>query len=538
MPELERPLPERQFLPASGRAGVAVLLATAVATCATQWLVIQLWVAPVRVSTIWIPGGLTLGLTLLSERKRWLAVIAACSAGSAIAFILFGGLTPSAAISLQLWGFVSTYLLASLIRAALGQEPEFATLLEFAIYLATAVLGGAVIDSIVFLVAVWDLGLRPATFTTWRTFALAVVLAYLAVTPAVILGVKRLWLQRPSMGRPGLEAALLGFLLVVSLGLAFSPYGSRSVIWSVSAFIVPPLLLWAAIRFGPLGGSAALVLIAVVWTALTGRGLGPFSSESAADNTLSLQLFIVAIGVPFMALAIVLGEQQRTRQALRSTNAQLLDLNRELIAAREEEAARIARELHDDVGQRVALVAIGLSRLRRTFTGARHAPEIVKLQEQTGSLARSLRQISHQLHPAALEHVGLAASLELKCEEVRQATDLAVRLASVGDTAFVPQDVALCVYRVAQEALTNVIRHSGAHSVALSLRHEGGDLVLQVTDDGHGLRTTVPGLGTGRGLRFAAERVRAVGGVLRVESPPGQGTTVSVTVPLNGSNHA
>jgi two-component system, NarL family, sensor histidine kinase UhpB len=109
-----------------------------------------------------------------------------------------------------------------------------------------------------------------------------------------------------------------------------------------------------------------------------------------------------------------------------------------------------------------------------------------------------------------------------------------VRLASVGDTAAVPKDVALCVYRVAQEALSNVIRHSGAHSVDLRLRLEAGDLVLQVTDDGHGLQTR----GQGLGLRSAAERVRAVGGELRIESPPGHGTTVSLAVPLNGRNHA
>jgi two-component system sensor histidine kinase UhpB len=134
--------------------------------------------------------------------------------------------------------------------------------------------------------------------------------------------------------------------------------------------------------------------------------------------------------------------------------------------------------------------------------------------------------------------VGLAASLELKCEEIRRATDLDVRLANGGETVSVPQDVALCVYRVAQEALNNVVRHSGAHRVDLSLRQLNGDLVLQVTDDGQGLRTPVPGQRPGLGLRYAAERVRAVGGVLTVESPPGQGTTLSLSVPLNGSSHA
>jgi two-component system sensor histidine kinase UhpB len=540
MPEIDQlSFPSaRQHLPASGRAGAAVLLGTALAAFAAQWLVVQLWVPPVRVSTIWLPGGLILGITLLSEPKRWLAVIAAGCTGTTLVFILLRLVPPPVAVVLELLTGLVTYILAALVRAAIGRPLTLATLAEFGTYLGTVVLGGALIASVFFLVAVWGFEVRPATFTTWRTFALSVTLGFLAVTPAVVLGVRNLWSARES-GKPrSNEAALLGLLLILCLGLAFSRVGGSMVGWSLSALTMPPLLLWAVARFGPLGGSTALVLVSVLATAMTARGQGPFTSMSSADNTLSLQLFILGVGVPLMALAAVLSEQRRTREELRSSNAQLLELTRELITARDEEGARIARELHDDVGQRVALLAIGLSRLRRALKETGPVPEIHRLQDETGSLARSLRQISHQLHPAALEHAGLMASLELKCDEVRQATALAVRLSNAGDTAAIPQDVALCVYRVAQEALSNVIRHSGASSVDLLLRQEDGDLFLQVTDDGHGLRTPVPGPGSGRGLRFAAERVRAVGGVLRVESLPGQGTTVSVAVPLNGSNHA
>jgi len=534
MPEIDKLTlpPARQYLPASGAAGAAALLGTTVAAFAAQWLVVQLWVPPVRVSTVWIPGGLILGLTLLSEPKRWLAVIVAGCLGTTLVFVLFRLVPPHVAVVLEMLTGLVVYILTSLVRATIRRPLTLATLQEFVTYLGTVVLGGALMASLLFLVAVWGFEVRPATFTTWRTFALSVTLAFLAVTPAVVLGVRNLWSPIHSGEHRPAEAAVLGVLLVLCLGLAFSRLGGGAVGWSLSAFTMPPLLLWAVVRFGPLGGSAALVLVSVLGTAMTGQGQGPFASESPADNTLSLQLFILGSGVPLMALAVVLSEQRRTREELRSSNAQLLDLNRQLVAARDEEGARIARELHDDVGQRLALVSIGLSRLRKAL--GRPLPEIRQLQDQTGSLARSLRQISHQLHPAALEHVGLAASLELKCEEVREATDLVVRLASVGDTAAVPKDVALCVYRVAQEALSNVIRHSGAHSVDLVLRLEAGDLVLQVTDDGHGLQNP----GQGLGLRSAAERVRAVGGVLRVESPAGQGTTVSVAVPLNGSVHA
>ena len=132
------------------------------------------------------------------------------------------------------------------------------------------------------------------------------------------------------------------------------------------------------------------------------------------------------------------------------------------------------------MGQRLAIVSIMLSRLRRTIGEAAGQSEIALLQEQTSSIGRSLRQISRQLHPAELEHVGLSHSIQLKCEEIQEATGMDIRLLNGDDTASVPSDVALCVYRVAQEALNNVVRHSGARRVDLSLRCRGEELCLEV----------------------------------------------------------
>jgi signal transduction histidine kinase len=107
-----------------------------------------------------------------------------------------------------------------------------------------------------------------------------------------------------------------------------------------------------------------------------------------------------------------------------------------------------------------------------------------------------------------------------------------------GDTSMIPREVALCLYRVAQEALANVIRHSGARSVELSLHREGSDLLLEVTDDGQGFAPGERKSGTGIGLLSATERVRAVGGALTVISQAGAGTTVRVAVPLRETQHA
>jgi signal transduction histidine kinase len=333
--------------------------------------------------------------------------------------------------------------------------------------------------------------------------------------------------------RRWLEAGVLGLLLVLASGFMFPVAVNREAAWTGFAMTLPPLLLWAAMRFGALGVSASLLLVSVIATNSTNRGRGPFSNEPPGDNTLSLQLFILGTGVPLLGLAVVLNEQQRTRVALEASHTRLRGLSRQLIAAREEEGTRIARELHDDVGQRVALVMFGLSRMRQSH------PEMAQLQEQTSAIAHSLRQISHQLHPAALEHAGLAPALELTCLEVRQATGLMVRLVQAGETTGLPPEVALCLYRVAQEALANVVRHAGACRVAVVLRRTADGVDLEITDDGRGLGATAPGeTARGLGLRSASERVAAVGGTLTLANAPGGGTTLGVTIPLGKTRDA
>jgi two-component system sensor histidine kinase UhpB len=418
---------------------------------------------------------------------------------------------------------VQTVAIAATLRVVLRRPLALATLGEFLTYFG-AVGGGALIAASLFLAGVWALGIQPVSFTIWRTFALAVVLGYLTTTPTLVLLADRHRSIRRAPTRRWLEAGVLGLLLVLGSGFMFSGAVDRMAAWTGFAMTLPPLLLWAALRFGPLGVTAALLLVSVMATNSTNRGQGPFGNQSPGDNTLSLQLFILGTGVPLLGLAVVLTEQRRTRDALKASHTQLRGLSRELIAAREEEGTRIARELHDDVGQRLALVMFGLSRLRQGH------PEAGQLQEQTRAIAQSLRQISHQLHPAALEQAGLAAVLELTCEEIRQATGLGVGLVQEGDSTGLPREVALCLYRVAQEALTNVVRHAGARRVGVVLRRGPHGVDLEITDDGRGLGGAAA---RGLGLRSAGERVAAVGGRLTLANAPGGGTTVRVTIPLS-----
>ena len=169
--------------------------------------------------------------------------------------------------------------------------------------------------------------------------------------------------------------------------------------------------------------------------------------------------------------------------------------------AREAEAGRIARELHDDVGQRIALVSIGLSRLRNEASAPQQVEHITHLQGQLSTVVRSIREVSQRLHPTSLEHVGLSDAIEEQCEEVRRATGLQVYLITDADSRALPPDVSRCLFRVAQEAINNVLRHAEAQSIHLALTRINGTVNLVVSDDGRGLPDLRSAQSRGLGLR-------------------------------------
>jgi signal transduction histidine kinase len=205
-----------------------------------------------------------------------------------------------------------------------------------------------------------------------------------------------------------------------------------------------------------------------------------------------------------------------------------------LISTQEDERSRIARDLHDDVSQQLAGVSIMLSSLRRTLR--RSAPleaeaAVAALQERTTSLAEAIRRVSHELHPGTLEHVGLAAALRQHCGEVQRHHGLTVNFTAENDLDELDFPVALCLYRVTQEALTNIVRHARATVASIVLVRVETGVTLHVADDGVGF-TAADRSDAGLGLRSIDERVRLVSGAVLVESQPGAGTKLVVEIPL------
>ena len=213
---------------------------------------------------------------------------------------------------------------------------------------------------------------------------------------------------------------------------------------------------------------------------------------------------------------------------------ELRDLSRRLIGAHEEERALLARELHDDVSQRLAVLAIDVGRAELAAPDGAQAEAMTAVREGLMRLSEDIHSLAYQLHPSVLEELGLDEALRAECERRgRQgALDISVDLDPL--PAVVGKDAALCLFRVAQEALNNVARHAGARAASVTLRQMDGGLLLAVRDDGVGFDPENPRKGMRLGLASMRERVRLVHGTLDIESAPGRGTTIVAWVPAEG----
>ena len=224
------------------------------------------------------------------------------------------------------------------------------------------------------------------------------------------------------------------------------------------------------------------------------------------------------------------------RQWRRKADAAVQQLSGQLIDAQEQERARIARELHDDIGQQVAALGIGLHMLETKMTEAPvQAREVLpKIEQRLYTLAGSIRHLSHELHPAVLEYAGLSAALRAHCAEFRELTGISVNLGFQPDPLALPRDVSLCLYRISQESLRNTAKHSGAQYVRLHVNASNSAVELVITDDGSGFNAEASAVRTGLGLKSMAERVRLLNGSFQVNSRPRFGTILKARIPLHG----
>jgi signal transduction histidine kinase len=219
------------------------------------------------------------------------------------------------------------------------------------------------------------------------------------------------------------------------------------------------------------------------------------------------------------------GEVLRARTALEQLSARLVD-------AQETERRTISRELHDQVGQTLNALLVDAANLSK-----RVQPEdtvslhyLDNIRKYADSSVNSIRDIALLLRPSMLDDLGLIPALEWQAREVSRRSGIKVKVSAENVTDSLPDEMRTCIYRVVQEALQNVLRHSGARCAMVTVRQDDHSLYLSVEDDGHGFD---PKLMRGLGMLGMEERVRQLGGQFEVQSTPGKGAVLRVTLPIS-----
>lgn len=476
------------------------------------------------ISTFWPPNAILLAAFLLSPARMWLAFLLAVFPAHLYAQI-HAGVPAWTAVGWFMTNTAEALIGAFLITRFSKGKSVFDSARGVLIFLVFGVvfapLASSFLDAAVVVVTGWGGGYWRVGATRFFTNTLA----ELTLVPTiVVLGSNGAsWIRKANLGRY-LEATLLGCGIVATSFLVFG--------WELASpgnvpalmYVPLPFLLWGAVRFGTGGLSLSLLSMALIsiWSAMHGRG--PFTSPSMAENVLSLQVLLCMVAVPLLFLAAVMAERRRTEESLRKTSARLID-------AQEKERHRIARELHDDLEQKLALVTLGLSGLKEKCQ-AWLKPGLTDLLNQLSAISTTAHEISHGLHPSQLEYLGLEAAVKRLCRDMGYGTSVSIELTVRDLPKFLQPAISLCLYRVIQEALHNVVKHSRASKVEIELANGGGSLSIRIVDNGIGF---TPGEepATGLGLTSMRERVRSVGGAIDVTTCPGEGTRIEAEVPID-----
>ena len=262
----------------------------------------------------------------------------------------------------------------------------------------------------------------------------------------------------------------------------------------------------------------------------------PFQMEHRVRRHDGVYRWVVTSGVPryndgsfvgYIGTAVDITEQKLAEAALST-------VSQKLIEAHEEESSRIARELHDDITQRLAVVNMHLGCLKQgpPASAAEFEQEIGEVSQEIADLAADIQALSHGLHPRRLELLGLEAAAAGFCEEFsnRHGVTIDVHIENIPTAP--PREISLCLYRVLQEALQNVVKHGGSRHAHVSLNGHIDTINLTVKDSGAGFDPHEAMRGPGLGLTSMKERLKVVGGQLSIHSQRGRGTTIHAVAPL------
>lgn len=296
------------------------------------------------------------------------------------------------------------------------------------------------------------------------------------------------------------------------------------------------------VRAGTRGGAEVYALVQHA-VSLLGRSLvyglsGGVLPERRKGNTLPSSVPSPPLGCTLCDNAgfvgQVLDDLGAALDEARVYHGQVQEMSSRILTAHEEERKRIARELHDDTAQAITSILVRLRLLERSAEGAEVLKNVEELRELTSGALDSVRRMAMDLRPASLDDLGLLPALQSYADQFSQSTPIALSLEVEGLGRRLPRDIELVLYRVFQEALTNVSKHASAKTVLVQVKRRGNEVTLVIEDDGDGFDPgeLSPTQGSGLGLFGMRERLTLVGGFVEVESEKGKGTRIAARVPL------
>lgn len=608
---------------------------------------------PQMVWPLWPGCALLVAVLLLTPRKLWPVLIVAGLAGFLL-YDLRSGLSIRS-IALLLVGDTVEVLIAALGVRGLRRVDSIESLARYSFF--------AVILAPLSVASIGALALGGEYWVSWRISLLTEALALLTLTPAILSWVDaiRMGPLKSHIDYFELAALMTGLMVLGYVVFVLSGGGSRPEL----LYSLLPFLLWAALRFGVMGGSTSMMVLAflAIWGTLHGRG--PFTDLVPLSQVWSLQLFLLVTAASFLVVGALADERRQVEQQLRSSEERerikatdlaeaqhlaqigswqwdaaaarstwseelyrihgadpalpppsyknlsrlfsvdswhrldaaihealrsgdfrkqeleivrpdgskrwvavrgkclrdaqghitalygtvqdinerkqaetvLATVRRRLIEAQEQERSRIARELHDDINQRMSLLALELHEIYRNLPeaawGVKH--RLKRLSNSTNEISRDIQQLSHQLHSSTFQLLGFHAAVRGLCDDLSRQTKIAVQCTLQELPGSLDEEIALTLFRMMQEGLHNIAKHSRAKHARVELTTNDGHIHVRLSDDGAGFQIDTNRT-EGLGLISMRERLRLIGGMIRIDSAPSQGTTLNVWVPIEPSD--
>jgi signal transduction histidine kinase len=478
---------------------------------------------------VWPAYGIALASMLAYGTQVWPAIVTSAF------LVALSSVSPLAALGQATGATLASITGAVWLRRVPDFDPFLSKLRDALALIVIGAFASSLISSSIGLFSLYEARIQPYTGlrSAWLIYWLGDSTGVLLMTPLVFTlpGLLRL--------RTRARKVELATLLVLLTGACFVIFGDLPLIpirLDALAFAVLPFVMWGAIGFGIGGAALSVFLIASIATVLTALGSGPFAASSTFINAVMLDLLFAVLAVSGLTLAAVIAEREKAeshRDQHKRVGDVLSSVNRKLIEAQEKERARIARELHDDIGQRLALLAVRLTGLALSSpeSGSDRA-QAIELQKFASTLAQDVQSLSHELHSSRVAILGAATSMRLFCTEFSNQQGVTIDFESEELPAELNSDVALCLYRVLQEALHNAAKHSEGQQFGVRVWTTRRHVHLEVRDDGVGFDVQKARESSGLGLVSMEERVKLVSGELSIASAPRHGTTVHARVPL------